>query len=70
MSGLTNALHAALDAAGIGGFLYTVTITVTTAVAVFAREPSRRRDARETLAILLGRRHQSFGRRNSRDIQS
>jgi hypothetical protein len=68
MTGLTSALHTALDAAGIGGLLYTVTITVTTAAAVFAREPCRRRDARAALALLLGRRHQSFGRRNSRDI--
>lgn len=70
MTGLTSALHTALDAAGAGGLLYAVTITVTAATAVFAREPDRRRDALATLAILLRRRGEGFGHRSNQANQN
>ncbi|MEU5416605.1 hypothetical protein [Streptomyces clavifer] len=42
--------------AGATGVLYTASVTSVATASVFARSPERRRDARETLAILLRRR--------------
>ena len=54
MDNLTGLLPAA-TAFGAGGVLYGGTIAVLAAVSVFARTPTRRRDARATLALLLPR---------------
>jgi hypothetical protein len=56
MTGFTHLLHTGLDAASMPGLIYATTVTMTTATAVFARKPTRRRDARAALAILLRRR--------------
>jgi len=54
MNTLTSLLPAA-TAFGAGGLLYGATIATLAAASVFARTPTRRRDARTTLALLLPR---------------
>ncbi|MEU3921462.1 hypothetical protein [Streptomyces sp. NPDC029004] len=56
MSLLPVLLHDGAVLAGVTGILYTVGVTAVAATSVFASCPERRRDARETLAILLRRR--------------
>jgi hypothetical protein len=41
------------DVAAAAGLIYGTAVATTTAVAVFARDPKRRSDARQTLRILL-----------------
>ncbi|MFF9733572.1 hypothetical protein ACF1GX_29595 [Streptomyces albidoflavus] len=49
-------LHDGAVLAGATGVLYAASVVSVAAVSVIARGPERRRDARETLAILLRRR--------------
>ncbi|WP_433376340.1 hypothetical protein [Streptosporangium sp. CA-115845] len=55
MSGLVTILPAAAAILGAGGLLYGIVLAVLAAVSVFARTPTRRRDARATLTLLLRR---------------
>ncbi|MDF3302528.1 hypothetical protein [Streptomyces tropicalis] len=56
MPGLTPVLDTALLPAGIGAALYAGTVAVVALTAALARAPERRRDARETLKVLLRRK--------------
>ncbi|NUK00021.1 hypothetical protein HRW23_35555 [Streptomyces lunaelactis] len=56
MSSLSTLLHTGAELAGAAGVLYTVSVTVVASASVFSRSPERRRDARQTLAILMCRR--------------
>ena len=56
MTALTHLFHATATDAGVAAVLYAATITVTAVTAIASPTPERRRDARETLKILLGRR--------------
>lgn len=56
MSVLPALLHDGAALAGATGALYAVTVAAAAVTSVFARSPERRRDARETLMILLRRR--------------
>ncbi len=56
MTRLANALQEGWGAVGTAGLFYAVTVAVTASTALFARDPTRREDARATLTILLGRR--------------
>ncbi|WP_425245890.1 hypothetical protein [Streptomyces sp. NEAU-NA10] len=56
MSALPALLHTGAELAAAASVLYTGSAAVAAAVSVFSRSPERRRDARQTLAILL-RRH-------------
>jgi hypothetical protein len=56
MTDLSHLLGAPLLPAGIGAALYTGTVTTVALYAALARTPERRRDARETLKVLLRRR--------------
>ncbi|MFJ2876830.1 hypothetical protein ACIPJN_07630 [Streptomyces sp. NPDC086796] len=56
MSALPALLSDATALAGATGFVYTFTLLSVALVSVASRSPARRRDARETLAILVWRR--------------
>ncbi|MER7950366.1 hypothetical protein ABTY59_23565 [Streptomyces sp. NPDC096079] len=56
MSVLPALLNSTTELAAAAGVLYTASVTVTAAASVFSRSPGRRRDARQTLTILLRRR--------------
>ncbi|MCX3058330.1 hypothetical protein [Streptomyces beihaiensis] len=43
--------------AGASGVLFTAGVATVAAASILARSPARRRDARETLKILLMKRH-------------
>lgn len=58
MTDLINALHAGLDLAWVSSAIYATAVAITASTALFARRPSRRRDARATLAVLLRRRNE------------
>ncbi|MFD4630951.1 hypothetical protein ACFVYR_08855 [Streptomyces sp. NPDC058284] len=55
MSTLPALLFTGTQLAGAAGVLYTGCVAVTAATSVFSRSPERRRDARQTLAILVRR---------------
>jgi hypothetical protein len=61
MSILVSSIHTAGVTIGIGGLVYTATVSITAVVGVFAGTETRRRDARETLKILLGKTSISGG---------
>ncbi|NNJ02689.1 hypothetical protein HHX38_00795 [Streptomyces sp. PKU-MA01144] len=56
MSLLPELLRDGAVLAGATGILYAASVTAVAVTSVFAHCPERRRDARETLAILLRRR--------------
>lgn len=56
MSALPALLHSGAELAAAASILYTASVAVAAAASVFSRSPERRRDARQTLAILLRRR--------------
>jgi hypothetical protein len=56
MTALTHLFQTTVADASAAAVLYTTTITVTAVTAVAAPTSERRRDARETLKVLLGRR--------------
>jgi len=56
MSDLSHLLGAPLVPAGIGAAVYAGTVATIALTAALARTPERRRDARETLKVLLRRR--------------
>ncbi|MFD5468616.1 hypothetical protein ACFWIQ_38305 [Kitasatospora sp. NPDC127059] len=56
MSALSTLLRNGTDLAAATGVLYAAGVASTAAVSVFSRDRQRRRDARETLMILLRRR--------------
>jgi len=59
MSALPTLLSDATVLAGTTGFVYAVTLLGVALTSVISRSPARRRDARETLAILVRRRPKS-----------
>ncbi|MFD4907765.1 hypothetical protein [Kitasatospora purpeofusca] len=59
MSALPALLSDATVLAGATGFVYTVTLLGVALTSVASRSPARRRDARETLTILVRRRPKS-----------
>ncbi|ELP68866.1 hypothetical protein ACKI14_31370 [Streptomyces turgidiscabies] len=56
MSVLLQVLHDGVTLGGGASVLYTSTVAATAVTSVAARSSDRRRDARETLKVLLGRR--------------
>lgn len=56
MSTLHQLLGVAILPAGIAASLYASTVATVALTAVWARSPQRRRDARETLKVLLRRK--------------
>jgi hypothetical protein len=56
MSSFVSAVHVAVAVLETGGFLYSASVASATAMSLFASAPDRRRDARDTLRVLVWHR--------------